>query len=425
MVLLFGAFTFLLVIGAPIIVSLLLSSLLYINVYMPESALLAAQRVVSGVDSFTLLAIPFFVLAGVAMNKSGISEKIFDFARALVGHIPGGLGHVNVLSSMIFAGMSGSATADAAGIGLVAIEAMKREGYSKEYSCAVTVASSVIGPIIPPSISMIIYSVASGTSVGGLFMAGAVPGVLMGIFLMFMCYYQASKNNFPVHPRANIGEVWESFKSTALALFMPVIIIVGIGAGIFTATEAGAVAAFYSLFLGIVVHRKISFSDLEEIFFDSAKTTANIVLLLGTVQITSYIFSRKQIPLKFMEFITEIAPGPISFLILLNIFLVFLGMFMPSSAAIVILVPVLLPAASALGIAPLHLGIIVVLNLILGNLTPPIGLTSFVVAEVGNIDPLDLFRAVIPYFIPLLILLLLIIIFPQIALWLPGVLGYL
>ena len=188
MVLLFGAFTFLLVIGAPIIVSLLLSSLLYINIYMPESALLAAQRVVSGVDSFTLLAIPFFVLAGVAMNKSGISEKIFDFARALVGHIPGGLGHVNVLSSMIFAGMSGSATADAAGIGLVAIEAMKREGYSKEYSCAVTVASSVIGPIIPPSISMIIYSVASGTSVGGLFMAGAVPGVLMGIFLMFMCY---------------------------------------------------------------------------------------------------------------------------------------------------------------------------------------------------------------------------------------------
>lgn len=378
-----------------------------------------AQRLVFGMNSFVLLAIPLFLFAGKLMNLGSITKRIFSFANLLIGWLPGGLGHVNVVSSMIFAGMSGSAVADAAGLGTIEVKAMTEEGYDREFSAAITAASSTIGPIIPPSIPLIMFGVMGNVSIASLLIGGLVPGVLMGVSLMIMCYYYGKKRNYPRRKFPSLKEFWGGLKEAFWPLLTPVILIGGILSGVFTPTEAAGVAVVYAFVLTLV-YRELNLREFIKISLETIKESAIIFIIIGMASIYGWLMIRTQMPQMFVEVIFMITENPLFILLILNVFLLIVGMFMESIAAITILTPLLVPLAIGAGIDPLHLGLVMVLNLMIGLLTPPVGMCLFAVSRVANISFDKLVKAVAPFYIPLFIVLLLITIFPQIATFLPN-----
>jgi len=378
-----------------------------------------AQRMLYGVDSFPLLAIPMFLLAGRIMNEGGVTNRIFRFAQTMVGHVRGGLGHVNVLGSMLFAGMSGSAIADAAGLGQIEIKAMLKAGYDREYSVAVTGASSTIGPIIPPSIPMVLYGVLASTSVGGLFIGGIMPGILMGLAMMAMCSYYAVKRGYPRHPRATLGQIWVSTLETFPSLLTPIIIIGGIWTGFFTPTEASAVAAAYAVILTVLCYRELTCKGLFRVFQETVLETGIILFILAAASMYGWLLIRYRIPYALVDYMAEISTNPQVVLLILNIFLLIVGCFMSVAAAITILTPLLVPMVVKVGIDPLHFGVVMVFNLMIGVLTPPYGAVLFVLVRVGEISLDRLVRALAPWYIPLLATLAVISYFPSTVLWLP------
>ena len=379
----------------------------------------APQRLMAGADNFALLAVPFFVLAGNLMNTAGITDRIYGFCAAMVGHWRGGLGHVNVVGSIVFSGMSGSAVADAGGLGALEIRAMVKEGYRPEFAGALTAASCVVGPIIPPSIPLVLYAVIGNVSIGRLFLGGILPGLVIGACLMLYVWYVAGKEGYPRGRRFTWAERGRSFAHAFLPLLTPAIIMGGMFGGIFTATEAAAVAALYALFLGAVVYRELGWRELLAVFRESTNTTAVVAFIVCAATLFNWVLARERVPQQVAELLLGVSTDPLVMLLLINLLLFFLGMFMEALAIMVLTVPVLMPVVQQVGIDPVHFGMVITLNLMLGLLHPPMGIGLFVVAKVGDIPYGRLAWATLPFFIPLIGALVLITCVPWITLVLP------
>lgn len=380
------------------------------------------QTIGQGVNNFTFLAVPFYIMAGQLMNTGGMTNAIFGFANSLVGHIRGGLGHVNILASMIFAGMSGAAVADAAGLGTVEIKAMLDNGYDLEYSVAVTAASATIGPIIPPSIIMVIYGITANVSIGKLFIGGIIPGLLMGVAMLGLNYYFALKRNFPVSNISDLQTVGSSFRKALPALVLPLIIVGGILSGFFTPTEAGAVATVYALILGVLVNREISLADLKGIFLDTMLQSAQVGFIVATAAAFSWVLTFEQVPVKVANYLTGVIHSPVVLLIVLNAIYLLLGAIMEASAIVIMTVPIVMPLAMKMGIDPIHLGVLVAINMSVGTLTPPVGIVMYVLTEISGITVKDYTRAMLPWLGLLVGIIVLLIFFPPAITWLPSLL---
>lgn len=411
--------------GIPVAFCLALTSLIVLVIIGDVPLYLIPQRMFTGMDSFPLMAVPFFILAGELMNSAGITHRIIRFSNALVGHIRGGLAHVNIVASMFFAGISGSAVADTAALGSILIPAMEKDGYPKTFSAAVTAASSIIGPIIPPSIPIVIFALVGSVSVGGLFLAGVVPGVLVGLGLMAVSYIIAHKHNYgSKRPIVSLREFGSSLVAGIIPLLMPLIIMGGILTGIFTPTEAASVAVAYSFFVGFFVLRTLWLRDLPGIFYRAMVTTSVILFIMGCANIFSWILGTQMIPQRVALGITSLTSNPWVFLLLINVLLLVVGCFLEGLAAIIIISPIILPMAMHMGIDPLHFGIIVVMNLMIGLITPPLGLCLFVCCTVANLDLGKLVRVMAPFIFVEVIALLIVTYFPQIVLFIPHLFGY-
>lgn len=385
---------------------------------------LVAQRLFQGMNSFPLLAVPFFVLAGELMNRCGITQRLINFAYVLVGRVPGGLAHTNVVSSMLFGGISGSAVADAAAIGSIMVPGMIRNGYGPGFSAALTAAASTMGPIIPPSILMVIMGVTTGMSIGALFVAGIVPGIMLGVGMMLYSYVVALRRNYPRDTTPlTFQRFFREFTAAAPALMAPVIILGGILAGIFTPTEAAAVAVLYAFLLGLA-YGTLRWSDFKEVLTSSGVTTAVLLLIIGTANIFSWVLTAEQIPTRMAQTLLAVTENPYLILLLINLLLVFVGMFLEGGAAIIILAPTLLAVATQVGIDPLHFGMIMVLNMAVGLLTPPLGVCLFVVCGVTGLPLGRVTRAVMPFLGVEFVVLLLITYIPALVLTLPRMFGY-
>ncbi|EAS41785.1 TRAP transporter large permease [Photobacterium profundum] len=411
--------------GMPVGFSLIFVGLAFLVLTESTGINFAAQQMIGGLDNFTLLAVPFFVLTGHLMNSAGITERIFNFAKAMVGHITGSLGHVNILASLMFSGMSGSALADAGGLGQLEIKSMRDAKYDDDFAGGLTAASCIIGPLVPPSIPLVIYGVVSNTSIGALFLAGAIPGLLCCIALCIMTYFIAKKRGYMTLPRASSKERLIAFRDAFLSLLTPFIIIGGIFSGKFTPTEAAIISSLYALFLGTVVYKSLTMNKFIKLVQETVTTTSVVALMVMGVTVFGWIVAREQLPQQLAEFFLSISDNPLILLLLINLLLLFLGTFIESLALLLLLVPFLVPVATAVGIDPVHFGVMAILNLMIGILTPPMGMALYVVSKVGNIPFHVLTRGVLPLLVPLFIVLGLIIVFPQITLFLPQlVLGY-
>ena len=385
-----------------------------------------AQRIFTGIDSFPLMAVPFFVLAGELMNRGGTTRRLIDFANVLVGRIPGGLAHTNIVASMFFGGISGSAVADAAAMGTILVPGMVSKGFQPGFSAAVTAASSTVGPIIPPSIFMVIMGVTTGLSIGGLFAAGILPGLLLGFSMMGLSYFMAIRYHYPRETIPfNFKVMGRAFLSAGPALLAPVIILGGILGGVFTATEAAAVAVLYAFILGFFVYRELSIRDMADIFVQSGTTTAVLLLIIGMANIFAWVLTAEQIPSRIAQAMLSVTENRYAILLLMNIFLLFIGMFLEGGAAIIILAPTLLAVAKAVGIVPLHFGLVMVLNIVVGLLTPPLGVCLFVVAGVTGLNFSDIIRSILPFLALEIGVLLLVTYLPGLILFIPRLLGYL
>ncbi len=379
------------------------------------------QTIGQGINNFTFLAVPFYIMAGHLMNTGGMTNAIFGFANALVGHIKGGLAHVNILNSMIFAGMSGAAVADAAGLGMVEIRAMLDNGYDLDYAVAVTAASSTIGPIIPPSIIMVVFGITANVSIGRLFLGGIVPGIMMGVGMLLLNHYFAVKRDFPVSNFPTLESIGSHFRHALPALVLPLIIIGGIMSGLFTPTEAGCIAAMYALVLGVVT-KEISFEDLKKIALETMLQSAQVGFIVATAAAFSWVLTFEQVPAKVAAYLTQTLQSPLALLIALNFIYLFLGCIMEASAIVIMTVPIVMPIAVRLGIDPIHLGVLLAINMSIGTLTPPVGIVMYVLTEVAGITVQDYTKAMLPWLGLLFGLLLLFILFPPIITWLPNML---
>ncbi|MEM1129969.1 MAG: TRAP transporter large permease [Pseudomonadota bacterium] len=405
----------------PIAVALGLSSLGYILIEgLPPVVLV--HNMIAGMDSFPLLAIPFFIMAGGLMNSAGITTRIFAFARSLVGWLHGGLGHVNIGASVVFAGMSGAAVADAGGLGAIEIRAMRDAGYEDDFSVGVTAASSTIGPIIPPSLPRVIFGVMASASIGELFVAGVIPGLLMAVSLMAMVWFLARQRGYPRDAAFSLTKVGTSLSAAFLPLMTPVIIVGGIVSGAFTPTEAAVCAAAYALVLGGLVYRTLSFKKLLVVSIETVETTASIMLIVGTATIFAWILTANQAATLFAEALLGITENKSVILLLILLVVLIVGLFMETIAAISILVPVLLPITAQIGVDPVHLGIIVILNLMIGLLTPPVGMVLYVLSKVSGVPFERCVRATLPFLLPLVGVLLLLTFVPSLSLFLPSLL---
>ncbi|WHH59083.1 TRAP transporter large permease [Petroclostridium sp. X23] len=420
MLILFGVFFILLILGVPVGFSLFGSSVLYMVVNdIPLE--MAAQRLAAGPDSFPLLAIAFFVLAGSIMNSGGITRKIFDFADHIVGHFTGGLGHANILASIIFSGMSGSAVADTGGLGAIELQAMKEAGYDEDFSLAVTGASAIIGPIIPPSIPAVIFGVTSGVSIGRLFAGGVIPGLLMGGAMSAMVYFISKKKKYPKRKRASFKEIFHALKSAFLPLLAPVIIIGGIIGGVFTPTEAAIAAVFYALLLSFI-YKEIRITQLPGFLRETLNTTIGILFIISSANLFGWIMTTSQVPQKLaVAFLSVIADKYLALLVL-NVFLLLVGCFLETSAAQIILVPILVPMVMKMGVDPVHFGIIMILNLMIGLMTPPIGLVLYVLSSISKVPFEKISKAILPYVLVLGVVLLVITYVPILVTFLPDLL---
>ncbi len=377
------------------------------------------QRMMYGVNNFLLLAIPLFILAAKLMNTSGITNRIFNFAKNLVGFLPGGLGHANTVASLIFSGMSGAAVVDAAGLGQIELKAMKDEGYDTEFSVAVTAASATIGPIFPPSIPMVVFGLVAEVSVGRLFLAGVVPGLLMTAMLMIMIAWYAKRKNYPRSVFPGIAALAVSFFHALFPLLTPIILLGGIWTGYFTPTEAAAVAVAYALFLGGIVYREFGLKKLGEVFIETTKETAAIGFIICAANFYGWLLCRSGLTLSLAESIAGMSTNPLVILLAMNVFLLIVGCFLEPTCAILILGPVLMPVISKLGIDPIHFGVVMVLNLMIGLLTPPFGVVLFVMSRFSGLAFERVIWATLPFLVPLFVVLILITIFPPIVTTLP------
>jgi len=409
----------LVLLNVPIGISIAIASFLYL---LTEGISLAIvpQQMFEIIDSFPFLAFPMFMLVGSLMNAGGTSRRIFDFAESCVGHLRGGLAHVNVVASLIFSGMSGSAISDAGGLGAIEIEAMTERGYDNDFAVAITAASSTIGPIIPPSVPVIIYAMAFDASIGRLFLGGFLPGFLMAIALMIMVFIYARKRDYYRSPLPPVRKIFVTFYRSLLALLTPVILLGGMFSGVFTPTEAAVVAVLWALFLGFVVYRELGFNQLPRIFLEVLIRTGVVLFLLATVGIFTWILTRENVPELLLGFITSANITPAVFLLIANIILLLMGMVTTVTPSIILLSPIFLPIITKLGIDPVHFGIVVILNLMIGNLTPPVGPVLFVVSTIGKVPFQRAFRHTMPFIVPLLVVLVLITYVPRIVLFVPN-----
>jgi len=410
----------LMALGMPLFISMGFSCLMYLWAN-GEILLSIPQRLTASANSFPLLAAPFFMLTGMAMNSAGITKRIYDFCECLAGRFRGGLAHVNVIGSVIFAGMSGSAVADAAGLGTIEIKAMTDEGYPLAFSAAVTAASATIGPIIPPSVPLLIYGVIADVSIGRLFAGGFIPEFLMAAALMVQIRWMAQKRGFGAHRAPTLREFVTKTRKALLSLMTPVILFGGMMAGVFTPTEAAFAAAAYALALGLFVYRELSWRDLPKIFLDTVETNAVVLMLVMTASLFGWVLARAQVPQQLGAWILGTTQNPLVILLLINVFLLIVGCFMEALAALIVLIPVFMPVIKAVGIDPVHFGLVVVLNLMIGTLTPPVGIVLFVVSRVAKLPFEEVARATAPFLVPLIVVLLLITVFPELVLFLPRV----
>lgn len=372
------------------------------------------------VDSFPLLAVPLFILVGNLMNVGGTTKRLFNFARTVVGHLPGGLAYVNIVASIVFAGMSGSSIADAAGLGKVEIKAMLDEGYDRYFSAGITASSSLIGPIMPPSVPMVVVSAVSGASLGRLLIGGIIPALLMGISLAIYVYIVAKKDHYPIHTRSTWKEFRQSFFKAIPALLTPLILLGGIIFGIFTPTEASGVAAFYAMIIGIFFYKELKIKDLGRIFTETVEMTGIVMGLLAVASIYIRVLAFEGIGAKLLA-ITDIYDIPVWLLLLgTNIILLFSGCFLQVTPSIILLGPMMFPFFLRMGIDPIHLGVVMVLNTVIGTVTPPVASTLYATALIAKIPPYKLFRALIPFLIPILIVLMLCTYIPNIVTLLPN-----
>jgi len=461
MAILIGAFLLLMLIGVPVALAMVGSSLLFLLVSGSVPDVVIAQRMIAGVESFPLLAVPFFILAGNLMNIAGITGRIFDFALALVGWMRGGLGQVNIIGSVVFAGMSGTAIADAAGLGTIEIKAMKDHGYDTEFAVGVTAASATLGPIIPPSLPFVIYGMMANVSVGSLFLAGLLPGVVLTVLMMLTVAYYARRNNWGgdlpfslrrlvnacleilvvlavpmsvwlltengVSANLAVGGTfvvllaldWYFNFSAVMALMAPVILIGGMTFGWFTPTEAAVAAVLWALFLGLVRYRSVTVKTLAKAIFDTIETTASVLFIVTAASVFAWLLTTTQAAQLLTEAILGVTQNQWVFLLMVNVLILIVGCFIDTVAAITILVPILLPIVLELGIDPIHFGLIMTLNLLIGLLHPPMGMVLFVLARIAKRTTM----AILPWLVPLFIALALITYVPQISLWLPTTFG--
>ncbi|GAW91949.1 TRAP transporter large permease [Calderihabitans maritimus] len=407
------------IIGVPIGFAVGLTAIvLMFFIGMPEPMVLA-RRLVTGIDVYTLLAIPFFMLAGEIMNRAGLVHDILKFANAIVGRFRGGLAYVNVVGSMLFAGISGSAVADTAALGSLEIPMMEKDGYDKPFSSAITAASAIIGPIIPPSIPMIILGSIAQISIAKLFLGGTIPGILIGLSLFGYSYYVAKRRGYPVSKSVNFKEFLQVFKKTIWALILPLIILGGIIAGIFTATEAGAIAVIYAVIISFVVY-KVKLKEYPEILKGAALNTGVVMLVCGAAMALTWYLAVAQVPQSLTEFLMNFTQSKWIFLLVLNILLFFVGMVIDLTPALFLLVPILLPVSKAYGVDPVHFGVIVVANLCVGLITPPVGTVLYVTTSISKIKLEKLVQELMPMYLVLFVVLMLITYVPFLVLWLPS-----
>lgn len=420
------SFVIFLGIGVPIAWSIGLSGMVTLLVSMDSIPAFTtfAQRMATGLDSFTLLAIPFFILAGQLINKGGLAHRLIRLAKNLMGSLPGGLAHVNIVAAMLFGAIAGSSVAAASAIGSILGPRMEKEGYTKEFGAAVNITSSTTGLLIPPSNILIVYSLASGgVSIAALFIAGYLPGILTGFMLMVVAAIWAKRKGFPVGERTGLSELFKSFFDAIPALFLLIIVIGGIIAGIFTATEASAIAVVYTLALGFF-YKELKIKELPKIFLDSVSTTSIVMLLIATSIAMSWVMSFEEIPQTVSASLLALSDNKIIILLMINVILLAVGTFMDMTPAVLIFTPIFLPIVMELGIDPIHFGIIMILNLSIGLCTPPVGTVLFVGVGIAGTTISKVVKPLLPLFIAMIVALMLITYFPQISLWLPGLFGF-
>lgn len=420
MALLFGLFFLFLIMGMPVAFCMMCSAVFYCMTY-GESINMVLTRTIAGPSSFTLMALAFFILAGNIMNNGGVTDQIFGFCKKAVGWIPGGLGHANVLASVIFAGMSGAAVADAGGLGAIEVKAMRDDGYDDEFSVAVTGASSIIGPIIPPSIPVVVYAVAAGVSVGKLLIGGIFPGLVLAFCMMVYIYFVSKKRHYPRHKFEGLPALGRSFVKSIPALLTPCIILGGILTGICTPTEASAVAVAYALVLSLV-SRNLSLKDLPKILDDTILTTMSVLFIVGCANGFGYIITIAQLPQQMIDLFSTFISDRYTALLLINLFLLVVGMLMESLSALTLLTPILVPIAMSYGIDPVHFGIVMILNLMIGMLTPPVGMVLFVLSRMTPVPFEKICKAMVPFIAMCLVALVIIALFPPVVTFLPNLL---
>lgn len=418
---LFGSFVVLVLLRFPIPFALGLSTIITVIWRGSSTLMLVPQRMVTSIDSFALLAIPLFILVGEIMNSSGFGRKLVRFADALVGHFTGGLAHANVAASMFFGGISGSASADTAAIGSVLIPAMSESGYGKPFAVAVTIASSPIGTIIPPSIPMVIYGWLAGASIARLFAAGFIPGILVGFSLMALSYWISRVEGYGKAQPFDVRELWRSFVEALPALFMPLIVLGGIFGGVFTATEAGAVAVVYGLIMALI-YRRPHVKDFPRLLVNTCKTTGSVMLLIALTSAFGWVMTAEGIPLQVTQFFLRFTPSPLLFLFSVIAISVIIGCFLTPTAALVILVPILYPVSRSFGIDPLHFGLVLISALATGHVTPPVGLCLYIGSTISGIPISGLVRPVLPFLAVMIGTSILLACFPELVLWVPRVL---
>lgn len=417
MILVFASLVVMLIMGLPIAYAIGLASSIGILQSYTIPLTLVPQRMYTMLDSFTLLAIPFFILAGDLMAQGGISERLVRFAAALVGNIKGGLGMVVVLSCMMFGAISGSGAAASAAIGSIMIPEMKKAGYDDEFSASITAISGPLGIIIPPSVVMVIYASTANVSIGKLFVAGYIPGVIITAALMVGVYYIATKKKYPKGKKVTGSEIFSAFIDAIFGLLMIVIVMGGILSGLFTATEAACVSILYALFVGFFVYKKLRLNNIPEILFRSAKTSAAIMFCVAVTNILSWYITSQQIPLTISNYLEATVHSPIVILILVNLILLFLGTILDSTPAVILAVPILLPIVQKMGVNPIHFGIITVVNLAIGQSTPPVGITLFVSSSIANVKIPKMIRDCIPFWIISFFVLFILTFVPKLSLF--------
>ncbi len=418
-------FFVLLLAGIPIGFSMgIISVVVFYQMDVPALFSMIPQRFFAGLDSFTLMAMPFFIFAGHIMNASKITHKLVAFANVLVAHLTGGLAHANVLASIFFAGMTGAAVSDAAAIGSMLIPAMVEDGYDEDFAAAVTGGSSIIGPTIPPSNMMVIYGALMGVSIAGLFAAGILPGILLGIFMLIINSIICKKRNYPVaDQRATFKEMWQAFIKAIPAILMPVIILGGILGGIFTPTEAAAVAVLYAFLIGFFLYGTLNLSAIPELLESTARTTGVVFIIIASANIMGWILANQRIPEQIAELFLSVSENPIIILLMINILMLFIGMFMDIAAALIILGPVLHPVAMEMGIHPIQFGVIMVFSLNIALKTPPVGAALYVLTGITDLSIEDISKAIWPYILASIIILFLITYVESITLIIPRLLG--